>query len=85
MKKDIQTKEDIGYLVDVFYDRVLKDEKIAHFFAHLNFEKHKPKMVQFWSIRRARLYHECLRQACELTREFRRLQRMGIPLSRHCE
>ena len=49
MKKDIQTKEDIGYLVDVFYDRVLKDEKIAHFFAHLNFEKHKPKMVQFWS------------------------------------
>jgi hemoglobin len=49
MKKDIQTKEDIGYLVDVFYDRVLKDEKIAHFFAHLNFETHKPKMVHFWS------------------------------------
>jgi hemoglobin len=48
-KKDIQTKEDITRLVDVFYDRVLKDEKLAHFFSHLNFEIHKPKMVHFWS------------------------------------
>jgi hemoglobin len=49
MKKDIQTKEDIARLVDVFYDLVLKDEKLAHFFAHLDFETHKPKMVHFWS------------------------------------
>jgi hemoglobin len=49
MKKDIQTKEDIVQLVDVFYTRVLGDEKLAHFFAHLNFETHKPKMVHFWS------------------------------------
>ena len=50
MKKiDIQTKEDIVLLVDVFYNRVLQDEKLAHFFAHLNFEEHKPKMVHFWS------------------------------------
>ena len=49
MKKDIQTKEDIVQLVDVFYGRVLQDEKLAHFFAHLNFEIHKPKMVHFWS------------------------------------
>jgi hemoglobin len=48
-KRDIQTKEDIVTLVDTFYDRVLKDEKLAHFFAHLNFEIHKPKMVHFWS------------------------------------
>ena len=48
-KKDIQTKEDIIILVDKFYDSVLKDEKLAHFFAHLNFEEHKPKMVHFWS------------------------------------
>jgi len=48
-KKDIQTKEDITRLVDVFYDRVIKDEKLAHFFSHLNFEIHKPKMVHFWS------------------------------------
>ena len=49
MKKDIQTKEDLVQLVDVFYNRVLQDEKLAHFFAHLNFEEHKPKMVHFWS------------------------------------
>ena len=47
--KDIQTKEDLVLLVDVFYNRVLQDEKLAHFFAHLNFEEHKPKMVHFWS------------------------------------
>jgi hemoglobin len=49
MKKDIQTKEDIARLVNVFYDRVLQNEKLVHFFAHLNFEEHKPKMVHFWS------------------------------------
>lgn len=49
MKKDIQTKEDLVLLVNVFYNRVLQDEKLAHFFAHLNFEEHKPKMVHFWS------------------------------------
>lgn len=49
MKKDIQTKEDIVELVDVFYNRVLQNKKLAHFFAHLNFEEHKPKMVHFWS------------------------------------
>ena len=47
--KDIQTKEDITLIVEEFYDRVLKDEKLAHFFAHLDFESHKPKMVNFWS------------------------------------
>lgn len=49
MKKDIQIKEDLVLLVNVFYNRVLQDEKLAHFFAHLDFEKHKPKMVHFWS------------------------------------
>lgn len=49
MKNDIQTKEDLEQLVDVFYNRVLQDEKLAHFFAHLDFETHKPKMVHFWS------------------------------------
>ncbi|MFM2228257.1 MAG: hypothetical protein RL664_1600, partial [Bacteroidota bacterium] len=33
--KDIQTKEDLALLVDLFYNRVLQDEKLAHFFAHL--------------------------------------------------
>ena len=46
---DISTKEDIEELVDVFYDAVLKDELLAPFFANLDFDHHKPKMVHFWS------------------------------------
>lgn len=49
MKPDIHTKEDILILVDKFYDRVLSDEKLAPFFENLDFEKHKTKMVHFWS------------------------------------
>ena len=46
---DIQTKEDVTLLVDKFYDAVLKDETLAPFFKRLNFEKHLPKMIHFWS------------------------------------
>ena len=49
MKHDIETEQDITLLVDVFYDAVLKHEGLAPFFSHLDFEKHKPKMVHFWS------------------------------------
>lgn len=47
--QDIQTKEDIALLVDKFYDKVLSDNLLQPFFAHLNFDKHKPKMIHFWS------------------------------------
>jgi hemoglobin len=46
---DIQSKEDIQSLVDLFYGKVLKDSLLAPFFAALDFEAHKPKMVHFWS------------------------------------
>lgn len=49
MKHDIETEEDVTFLVDVFYDRVLKHEQLAPFFSHLDFVAHKPKMVHFWS------------------------------------
>jgi len=49
MKTDILHKDDIVKLVDVFYGRVLQDEIIKDFFADLDFEHHKPKMVHFWS------------------------------------
>jgi len=49
MKTDIQHKSDIVKLVDEFYGRVLKDEVIKEFFADLDFEHHKPKMIHFWS------------------------------------
>lgn len=46
---DITTKEDIVTLVDQFYGKVLKDQLLFPFFHHMDFERHKPKMVHFWS------------------------------------
>lgn len=46
---DIQSKEDVTFLVDKFYEAVLTNENLAPFFKHLNFEKHLPKMIHFWS------------------------------------
>lgn len=49
--KDIEDRKDIIRLVDTFYAKVLKDEKINYFFtdvAKLNFEKHMPRMYDFW-------------------------------------
>ena len=46
---DIQTKEDIELLVNSFYTKVLKDVVLAPFFAKMNFDRHLPKMVHFWS------------------------------------
>ena len=46
---DISTEEDIVRLVDEFYRKVLKDELLFPFFHHMDFERHKPKMVHFWS------------------------------------
>jgi len=49
MKHDIESKADIEILINAFYDKVLKDELIGPFFNHLDFNKHLPKMVHFWS------------------------------------
>lgn len=47
--RDIQTKSDIELVVNSFYEKVLKNELLAPFFQRLDFEKHLPKMVFFWS------------------------------------
>ena len=47
--KDITNKEEIAFFVNSFYDDVLQDELLSPFFRHLNFEKHLPKMIHFWS------------------------------------
>jgi hemoglobin len=47
--KDIETKDDIAKIVNEFYDKVLKDESLAPLFSGLDFEKHMPKMIHFWS------------------------------------
>lgn len=49
--KELKDKSDIKYLVDSFYERVLKDEVIGFYFVEvvvLNFEKHLPVMYDFW-------------------------------------
>ena len=51
MKHDIQNREDIIKLVDVFYDKVKKDNVIGYIFsdiAHVNWDLHLPRMYDFW-------------------------------------
>ena len=50
-KKDIQTPEDIKFLVDTFYESVQKDRNIGYFFTEIvkvHWEKHLPTMYLFW-------------------------------------
>jgi hemoglobin len=47
--KQIETRDDVQFLVDSFYAKVVKDEVLAPFFTRLNFEIHLPKMVNFWA------------------------------------
>lgn len=48
---DITTKEDIKFLVNHFYEKLLKDETIGFIFKDhmsMNLEDHLPIMYQFW-------------------------------------
>ncbi|MNJ86164.1 Group 3 truncated hemoglobin ctb [compost metagenome] len=47
--KEIEQKEDVALLVHTFYDKLLADEFVSHFFTGLDLEEHLPKIVQFWS------------------------------------
>ena len=46
--KQIESRNDIQLLVESFYTKVVKDEVLAPFFKHLDFDKHLPKMIDFW-------------------------------------
>ena len=49
--KDIQTKEDLAFLMEAFYSKMLKDEEIGYIFtevAQLDLEKHLPSLTNFW-------------------------------------
>ncbi|MBC7759980.1 MAG: group III truncated hemoglobin [Phormidesmis sp. FL-bin-119] len=51
MKTDIQGRKDIELLVNTFYDKVLKDKKLACIFVDLtavNLSYHLPVMYDFW-------------------------------------
>jgi hemoglobin len=47
--QDIETKEDLTFLMQTFYGKLLQIEEIKPFFAHINFEQHLPQIVQFWA------------------------------------
>ncbi len=47
--KDIETRNDIIHLVDLFYEKVRADELLAPIFAHLDWPKHMPTMYNFWA------------------------------------
>lgn len=49
--RDIETKEDLSFLMDAFYSKMLKDEEIGYLFtevAQLDLEKHLPSLTNFW-------------------------------------
>jgi hemoglobin len=46
---DITSREDIIRLVNLFYEKVKQDDKLASFFAHINWPKHLPTMYDFWA------------------------------------
>lgn len=51
MRKDIETRDDIELLVNSFYEKVKADLVIGYIFTDVfkvNWEKHLPKMYDFW-------------------------------------
>ena len=50
--KNIENKEDVKFLVESFYRKVLKDETIGFIFtkvAKIDLEKHLPRLYGFWN------------------------------------
>lgn len=47
--KEIESKEDVKLLVETFYQKLVKDELVSHFFSKLDLKEHLPRVVQFWS------------------------------------
>ena len=51
MKSDIKNEMDIYLLIDTFYEKILKHEKLSYFFkdAVNNWPYHKQQFVKYWS------------------------------------
>lgn len=47
--KEIEQTEDVALLVHTFYDKLIADELVSHFFKDLDLAEHLPKIVRFWS------------------------------------
>ncbi len=48
-KPDISTKAHVEQMVQNFYESLLTEVSIKPMFAHIDFKKHMPHMVAFWS------------------------------------
>lgn len=48
MKRDIETRADLEFLLSKFYDAATVDAEIGHHFADLNLENHLPIIIDFW-------------------------------------
>jgi hemoglobin len=46
---DINCEKDIKVIVNAFYEKVMKDEQIGHYFSGVNWSSHLPLMYDFWS------------------------------------
>lgn len=46
--KDIETREDLEFLLAEFYKVALNDKEIGHHFVDLDLETHLPIIVDFW-------------------------------------
>ena len=46
---DIETREDVKLMVDMFYEQVKKDSLLSPVFSHVDWEHHLPIMYNFWS------------------------------------
>lgn len=50
--KDIENREDLLFLMECFYSKMMKDAKIGYIFtevAHLDLSKHLPLLASFWN------------------------------------
>jgi hemoglobin len=48
MKRDLKDRNDLELLINLFYEKINKDEQLAKYFTHLDWKKHLPKMYDFW-------------------------------------
>jgi len=47
--KDIETYDDVLFLIERFYDKLQADSLIGHFFHSLDLSVHIPRVADFWS------------------------------------
>lgn len=46
--KEITEKADLIFLIERFYDKLLADDAVSHFFKELDLAEHIPKVADFW-------------------------------------